>query len=140
MKAKVSWVDDLTFVGESESGHAVMMSAGSGSGGRDTVPTPMEMVLMSMGACSSIDVVMILKKARQQVSDCICELSSERAETNPKVFKKIHAKYIVTGKDVKPEQVQKAVSLSIEKYCSVALMLQGKVEITSSFEVHPQVA
>ncbi|QGX39073.1 OsmC family protein [Permianibacter aggregans] len=135
MKAKVSWFKDLSFVGESASGHAVTMSAGSNSGGRDSMPTPMEMVLMAVGGCSSIDVVMILKKGRQHVLDCVCELDSERAETSPKVFRKIHAKYIVTGKQLKPDQVERAVSLSLEKYCSVALMLKDNVEITSSFEI-----
>ena len=90
---------------------------------------------MGVGGCSSIDVVMILKKARQDVTDCVCELDSTRAETSPKVFKTIHAHYIVSGRGVKPEQVEKAVALSLEKYCSVALMLSGKVIITSSFEV-----
>lgn len=135
MKARVSWFDDLSFVAESASGHAVMMSAGASSGGRDTCPTPMEYVLMALGGCSSIDVVMILQRARQQVTNCVCELDSERAETSPKVFKKIHAKYIVTGVGLKPEQVERAVNLSIEKYCSVGLMLSGKVEISASFEI-----
>ena len=137
MKARVSWFDDLSFVAESESGHAVMMSAGTASGGRDSCPTPMEYVLMSLGGCSSIDVVMILQKARQKVSHCVCELDAERAETSPKVFKKIHAKYVVTGTDLKAEQVERAVNLSLEKYCSVGLMLSGKVEITASFEIIP---
>ena len=135
MKARVSWFDDLSFVAESDSGHAVMMSAGASSGGRDSCPTPMEYVLMALGGCSSIDVVMILQKSRQNVSNCVCELESERAETSPRVFKKIHAKYIVTGVDLKPEQVERAVNLSIEKYCSVGLMLSGKVDITASFEI-----
>lgn len=135
MKAKVSWFDDLSFVAESASGHSLLLSAGASSGGRDSAVTPMEMVLMGVGGCSSIDVVMILKKARQDVTDCVCELDSTRAETSPKVFKTIHAHYIVSGRGVKPEQVEKAVSLSLEKYCSVALMLAGTVKITSSFEV-----
>lgn len=135
MKAKVSWFDDLSFVAESASGHNVLLSAGAASGGRDSAVTPMEMVLMAVGGCSSIDVVMILKKARQAVTDCVCELDSTRADSSPKVFKTIHAHYIVTGHGVKPEQVEKAVALSLEKYCSVALMLAGKVTITSSFEV-----
>ncbi|HEX4910024.1 MAG TPA: OsmC family protein [Permianibacter sp.] len=135
MKAKVSWFDDLSFVAESASGHSLLLSAGSQSGGRDSAVTPMEMVLMAVGGCSSIDVVMILKKARQDVTDCVCELDSTRADSAPKVFKTIHAHYVVTGRGVKPEQVEKAVALSLEKYCSVALMLSGKVTITSSFEV-----
>lgn len=135
MKAKVSWFDDLSFVAESASGHSLLLSAGGQSGGRDTAVTPMEMVLMAVGGCSSIDVVMILKKARQDVTDCVCELDSTRADSSPKVFKTIHAHYVVTGHRVKPEQVQKAVALSLEKYCSVALMLAGTVTLTSSFEV-----
>lgn len=135
MRAKVSWFDDLSFIGESESGHALMMSAGASSGGRDTAPTPMELVLMAVGGCSSIDVVAILKKARQSVSDCVCELDADRAETAPRVFTAIRAKYIVTGTNLKPEQVERAVNLSIEKYCSVALMLAGKVEVSATYEI-----
>ncbi len=135
MKAKVSWFDDLTFVGESASGHNVMMSAGASSGGRDTCVTPMEMVLMGMGGCSSIDVVMILKKSRLDVTDCVCELDAERAESSPRVFTTIHAHYIVSGRGLKPEQVERAMNLSLEKYCSVALMLNGKVNIRGSFEI-----
>ncbi len=138
MKATVSWFDDLSFVAESASGHSLLLSAGSGSGGRDSAVTPMEMVLMGVGGCSSIDIVMILKKARQDITDCVCQLDSTRAETSPKVFKSIHAHYVVTGRGVKPEQVEKAVALSLEKYCSVALMLAGKVTITSSFEVREE--
>ncbi|NQD36903.1 OsmC family protein [Permianibacter sp. IMCC34836] len=136
MKAKVSWFDDLSFVAESASGHSLLLSAGASSGGRDSAVTPMEMVLMGVGGCSSIDVVMILKKARQDITDCVCELDSTRAETSPRVFKTIHAHYIVSGRNLKKEQVERAVSMSLEKYCSVALMLAGTVTITSSFAIN----
>ncbi|MFA7399338.1 MAG: OsmC family protein, partial [Sideroxydans sp.] len=116
MKARIKWVDGMTFIGESESGHAVVMDASPEVGGRNLGPRPMEMLLLGTGGCSSIDVMMILKKSRQAVSDCYVEMSAERAETDPKVFTKIHMHFVVKGKDIKPEAVEKAVKLSAEKY------------------------
>ena len=135
MKATVKWVDGMTFMGRSESGHNVVFDAG----GEDTgAPSPMEMVLMSTGCCSSVDVVSILEKSRQKVSDCQVTVTGERAETVPKVFTKIHLHFDVSGTDVAEKQVARAVDLSADKYCSVALMLASSVEVTHSFTVHQE--
>ena len=131
MQAKVKWVEGDTFIGTSDSGHNVVFDTGSDS----HAPSPMEMVLMSAGACSSVDVVSILKKARQQVSDVQVQLSAERAPSAPKVFTKLNLHFVVSGKEVSKKHVERAVSLSAEKYCSVALMLEKSVQITHSFEV-----
>lgn len=131
MQAKVKWVEGDTFIGTSDSGHNVVFDTGSDS----HAPSPMEMVLMSAGACSSVDVVSILKKARQQVSDVQVQLSAERAPSAPKVFTKLNLHFVVSGKEVNEKHVERAVSLSAEKYCSVALMLEKSVQITHSFEV-----
>lgn len=132
MKASVKWVDNMTFLGRSESGHNVVFDAADND---DAAPTPMEMVLMSAGCCSSVDVVSILQKARQKVSDCEVIVSGERADTVPKVFTKIHLHFQVTGENVAEKHVERAVNLSADKYCSVALMLAKGVEITHSYEV-----
>lgn len=131
MKAKVSWLSDLRFVGTSGSGHSVVMD---GEGGQ-TAPSPMEMVLMSAASCSSVDVVSILKKARQTVQGCEVELDSERADSTPSVFTKIHMHFVVTGENVSESHVERAVKLSADKYCSVSIMLGHSVEVTHSFEV-----
>ncbi len=135
MKARIKWVDGMTFIGESESGHAVVMDASPEVGGHNLGPRPMEMLLLGTGGCSSIDVMLILKKSRQAVTDCYVEMSAERAETDPKVFTKIHMHFVVKGKDIKPEAVEKAVKLSAEKYCSASIMLGATAEMTHDFEV-----
>lgn len=135
MKARIKWVDGMTFIGESESGHGIVMDASPEVGGRNLGPRPMEMLLLGTGGCSSIDVMMILKKSRQAVSDCYVEMSAERAETDPKVFTKIHMHFVIKGKDIKPEAVEKAVKLSAEKYCSASIMLGATAEMTHDFEV-----
>ena len=132
MKATVKWVGEETFIGRSETGHNVVFDGNSTDG---AAPTPMEMVLMSAGACSSVDVVSILEKARQKVTDCQVVLSGERADSVPRVFTKIHLHFQVTGFDVAEKHVERAVKLSADKYCSVALMLANSVEVTHSFEV-----
>lgn len=135
MKARVKWLDHMSFVGESESGHTVVMDGAPDSGGRNLAARPMEMVLIGMGGCTAFDVVMILQRARQPITDCIIELTAERADEAPKVFTKIHAHYIVKGKGLSEKQVEKAVKLSAEKYCSVSLMLAKTAEITHDFEI-----
>lgn len=135
MKARVKWLDHMSFVGESESGHTVVMDGSPDVGGRNLAARPMEMVLLGMGGCTAFDVVMILQRARQPITDCIIELSAERADEVPKVFTKIHAHYIVKGKGLSEKQVEKAVSLSAEKYCSVSIMLGKTAEITHDFEI-----
>ena len=135
MKARVKWLDNMSFVGESGSGHSIVMDGAPESGGRNLAARPMEMVLMGMGGCTAFDVVMILKKARQPIDDCIVELSAERADGVPAVFTKIHVHYQVKGKGLSEKQVEKAVKLTAEKYCSVSIMLAATVEITHDFEI-----
>ena len=135
MKARVKWIEKMAFVGESESGHAVVMDASPDVGGRNLGPRPMEMLLLGTGGCSSIDVILILQKMRQQVSDCHVEIEAERAESEPKVFTKIHLHFVVKGKGIKAEAVEKAVKLSAEKYCSASIMLGKTAEMTHDFEI-----
>ena len=135
MKARVKWLDNMSFVGESGSGHSVVMDGDPDSGGRNLAARPMEMVLIGMGGCTAFDVVMILKRGRQDIRDCIVELSAERAEEVPKVFTKIHVHYVVKGRGLSEKQVEKAVNLTAEKYCSVSIMLAKTAEITHDFEI-----
>src|SRR5690606_37073617 len=129
MQATVTWVDQLTFVATSGSGHSVVMDGNKGA----MAPSPMEMVLMAMGSCSSVDVVGILEKARQHVTAVRCELKGERADSTPAVYTNIHLRFVVTGYDVAEKHVERAVQLSAEKYCSVAKMLEQSVTITHDF-------
>jgi len=136
MKARIKWVEDATFVGEAGSGHAVVMDGPPDMGGRNLGVRPMEMLLLGMGGCTTFDVVHILKKSREAVTDCVAELSAERAESEPKVFTKIHVHFIVRGKELKEAKVKKAVELSAEKYCSASIMLgNAGVEITHDYEI-----
>jgi putative redox protein len=131
MKASVTWQQNLCFEAKTDSGKSIIMDGNS----EGSALTPMESVLLAVGACSSIDVVDILKKSRQDISDCTCELSAERAEDAPRVFTAIHAHYKVKGAKVSEKHLVRAVQLSAEKYCSVMLMLQDKVKITTSYEL-----
>jgi len=135
MEVRVKWLDNMSFVGESGSGHSVVMDGAPDSGGRNLAARPMEMVLIGMGGCTAFDVVMILQKSRQPVEDCIVEISAERADEIPKVFTKIHAHYIVKGKGLDENKVRKAIDLTAEKYCSVSVMLEKTAEITHDFEI-----
>ena len=135
MKIKVSWAGEALFVGESTTGHKVLMDGPTEGGGHDLGPRPMEMLLLGTGACSSYDVISILRKARQDVVSCEVEVSSERAKTEPKVFTDIHIHFKVTGKDLKEKHVERAVSLSAEKYCSASIMLGETAKIRHSFEI-----
>jgi putative redox protein len=139
MKARVKWVEDVTFVGESGSGHAVVMDGPPESGGHNLGIRPMEMLLIGMGGCTAFDIVLILGKARQQVTDCIVEVEAERADTVPKVFTRIHVHFIVTGVDLSEKQVARAVELSAEKYCSASIMLGKAAVITHDYEVRQAV-
>lgn len=134
LQATVSWAGDSNFIGRSGTGHAVVFDSNKDSG---VAPTPMEMLLMSAGACSSVDVVSILQKAKQQVTNCRVVLTGERVDTIPRVFSKIHLHFEVTGFNVSEKHVERAVNLSAEKYCSVSIMLQQAMEVTHSFSVHP---
>ena len=138
MKARVKWLDNMSFVGESASGHSIVMDGAPDSGGRNLAARPMEMVLMGMGGCTAFDVVMILKKARQPIEDCIIELSAERSDEIPRVFTKIHVHYVVKGKGLSEKQVEKAIHLTAEKYCSVSIMLAASAEVTHDFEIVEQ--
>jgi len=135
MKARIKWVEQVSFLGETESGHAVLMDGPPEGGGRNLGPRPMEMLLIGTGGCSTYDVIHILKKSRQQVTDCVVEIDAERAAEDPKIFTKIHFHFIVTGKDLKSEQVEKAIKLSAEKYCSASIMLGRVADITHDFVV-----
>ncbi|MBE0438979.1 MAG: OsmC family protein [Gammaproteobacteria bacterium] len=135
MKARVKWVEDVMFLGESGTGHTVVMDGPEASGGHGTGMRPMELLLLGMGGCTSFDVVDILKKARQDIRDCVVELSAERSDEVPKVFTKIHVHYTVTGKNVKESHVKRAVELSTEKYCSASIMLGKTAEISHDYEV-----
>lgn len=139
MKATVKWVDNRMFLGESGSGHSVVMDGPPDKGGRNMGVRPMEMILMGMGGCASFDVVSMLEKSRQNVSDCRVELEAERSDEIPAVFTKINLKFIVTGRELKENQVKRAVSLSAEKYCSASIMLSNAgVEITHDYEIVEQ--
>ena len=135
MKARIKWVEQASFLGETESGHAVLMDGPPDGGGRNLGPRPMEMLLIGTGGCTAYDVIHILKKSRQQVTDCVVEIQAERATTDPKVYTKIHFHFIVSGKELKPEQVERAIKLSAEKYCSASIMLGKMADITHDFEV-----
>lgn len=135
MKARVKWVGDAMMVGESGSGHAIVMDGPEEHGGRNLGVRPMEMMLLGMGGCSEFDVIHILKKSRQNVSFCEVELTAERAETEPKVFTRIHAHFRVGGEGLSEKHVERAVKLSAEKYCSASIMLGAMAEITHDFEI-----
>lgn len=135
MKARVKWVEQVEFLGETESGHAVLMDGAPAAGGRNLGPRPMEMLLLGAGGCTSFDVITILKKSRQAVSDCYVEIEAERADSDPKVFTKIHMHFVVKGRDIKPDVVEKAIKLSAEKYCSASIMLGATAAMTHDFEV-----
>lgn len=135
MKASIKLVEGMTFVAESGSGHAVVVDAAPDVGGRDLGPRPMELVLMGAGSCTAIDVVLILRKARQAVTGCVVELEAERAPEDPKVFTRIRMRYIVTGKALQPAHVERAIKLSKEKYCSATIMLAKTAEIDFDYEI-----
>ncbi len=136
MKARIKWVEEATFLGEAGSGHAVVMDGPPDMGGRNLGVRPMEMLLLGMGGCTNFDVVHILKKQRQDVTDCVAELEAERADSEPKVFTKIHVHFVVKGNNLNENKVAKAVELSAEKYCSASIMLgNAGVAISHDFEI-----
>ena len=136
MEATIKWVDNAMFLAESGSGHSVVMDGPPDHGGRNLGPRPMEMLLMGLGGCSAFDVMSMLKKSRQDVTDCRAELSAERADAVPAVFTKIHLHFVITGRGLKENQVARAVSLSAEKYCSASIMMEAAgVEVTHSHAI-----
>ncbi len=137
MKARVKWVENVTFLAESETGHAMVMDGAQEYGGRNLGPRPMELLLMGMGGCTAFDVVLILKKSRQAVADCVVELEATRADTDPKIFTAIHVHFIVKGTELNEKHVARAVELSAEKYCSASIMLGKTAKITHDYEIQP---
>ena len=136
MKATVKWTDGAMFVGESGSGHAMIMDGSEELGGRNMGPRPMEMLLIGTGGCSTYDVLSMLKKSRQNVTDCQVEIEAERADAVPAVFTKINLHFAVTGIGLKESHVKRAVELSAEKYCSASIMLGAAgVDMTHSYEM-----
>lgn len=135
MNVRIKWLENVAFVAESGSGHALVMDGAVEGGGRNLGPRPMETVLMGTGGCTAYDVVHILKKGRAPITDCVVEIAAERAEQDPKVFTKIHFHFIVTGNGLKREQVERAIHLSAEKYCSASIMLAKTATITHDFEI-----
>jgi len=135
MQARIKWVDGAMFVGESGSGHALVMDGSADHGGRNLGVRPMEMLLLGMGGCTSFDVVNILHKGRHEIVDCVAEISAQRVDAIPSVFSSIHVHFIVSGKNISPAAVKRAVQLSAEKYCSASIMLEKSVAISHDFEI-----
>lgn len=136
MECRVRWTGDgMTFLAETGSNHVVAMDGAPDGGGRDLAPRPMEMVLVGTGGCTAYDVVVILKKSGQDVRGCEVKVNAERAETDPKVFTRIHMKFTVRGRALKRNLVEHAIRLSHEKYCSASIMLGKTAEITREFEI-----
>ena len=136
MKASVHWTGEVSFKAESETGHSVQMDGPPDQGGKNRGPRPMEMLLMGLGGCASFDVLSMLKKGRQQVTNCVAELEAGRADAVPAVFTRIHLNFVVTGHDLKEAQVKRAVSLSAEKYCSASIMMEkAGVEVSHSYRI-----
>ena len=135
MKARVKWVEDVQFVGESGTKHSLIMDGPENLGGHGTGMRPMELLLLGLGGCTSFDVVEMLKKSRQNIIDCVVEIDGQRSESIPKIFTDIHIHYIITGSNIKEAQVKRAIELSSEKYCSASLMLGKSANITHDYEI-----
>ncbi|MBC7136944.1 MAG: OsmC family protein [Oceanibaculum nanhaiense] len=130
MKTRVKWIDGMAFMGESGTGHAVVMDGAPENGGRNLGPRPMEMLLLGLGGCTAFDVVMILQKGRQPIEDCQVEIEAERAEDHPKVFTKVHMRYLVKGRGLSADAVHRAVELSVDKYCSATHVINKTAAMT----------
>ena len=135
MKANIKWTGGVSFAGTADSGHTVIMDGAPESGGQNKGARPMELVLIGMGGCTAFDVVHILRKSRQDISDCVAEIEAKRAETDPKVFTNIHIHFVVTGKNLDAKKVQHAIELSATKYCSASIMLGKTAKITHDFDI-----
>lgn len=136
MKTRVKWLDNMSFVGESGSGHSIVMDGPPEFGGRNLGVRPMEMLLLGLGGCASFDVVSMLKKSKQDLIDCEVEISAERAEVEPKVFTKIHLHFILSGNDLSETRVSRAIELSAEKYCSASIMLGKTAVVTHDYKIN----
>ena len=135
MESTVRWLAPMEFVAETGSGHALVLDGAEEFGGRNLGPRPMEMLLVGLGGCTNFDVILMLKKSRQRITDCQVKVTAERAENEPKVFTKIHVHFIVSGHDIDENKVKRAIDLSAEKYCSASIMLGATAEITHDFEI-----
>ncbi len=135
MKCRIKWLDYMSFVGESGSGHSVVMDSAPEAGGRNLGVRPLEMLLLGLGGCTAFDVVSILHKSRQEIIDCEVELEAERATEVPKVFTRIHMHFIVSGRNLDPDKVERAINLSADKYCSASRMLEKSAKISHDFEI-----
>ncbi len=135
MKARVKWIEGVAFLGESGSGHGLVLDGAPEAGGRNLGIRPMEALLIGLGACTAFDVVTILRKGRQPLADCEVEVEAERAETDPTVFTRIHVHFVVTGAGLDPAKVARAIKLSAETYCSASAMLGAVAEISHDFEI-----
>ena len=135
MSTRVKWLDNMSFVGESESGHSVVMDGSPEFGGRNLGARPMEMLLLGMGGCASFDVVSMLKKSKQDLIDCEVNITAERAEIEPKVFTKIHLHFVLSGNNLSEARVARAIELSAEKYCSASIMLGKTAVITHDYKI-----
>jgi putative redox protein len=140
MKARIKFVEDVTFVAESGSGHAIVLDGAPDAGGRNLGVRPMELLLMGLGGCTAFDVVHILRRGREQVSDCVVEVEAERAPTDPKIFTRIRMHYRVAGRGLASEKVERAIKLSAEKYCSASAIMGKTATITHDWEVVDAVA
>ncbi len=135
METQLKWAGNAAFIGRASSGHTVVMDGPAEGGGRNLGPRPMEMLILGMGACSTYDVVSILKKSRQEITDCEVKITSHRADSDPKVFTDIQLHFIVSGKGLKEKQVKRAIKLSAEKYCSASIMLGATANITHDYDI-----
>jgi putative redox protein len=135
LKVRIKWIENVSFLAHTQSNHAIVMDGAPEGGGRNLGPRPMETVLAGTGGCAAYDVVAILRKARQDITDCVVEVDAERAPEDPKVFTRIHFHFIVSGTKVDPRHVERAIHLSAEKYCSASIMLAKTAEITHDFEI-----
>lgn len=135
MKARVKWIEGSAMMAETGSGHALVLDGPPDAGGRNLGPRPMEMLLLGMGGCTEFDVLMILRKGRQQVTDCAVELTAQRADQDPKVFTSIHAHFIITGYGLNEARVARAIELSATKYCSASIMLGATATVTHDYEI-----
>ena len=135
MKTRVKWLDNMSFVGESGSGHSIVMDGSAEFGGRNLGVRPMEMLLLGLGGCASFDVVSMLKKSKQDLINCEVEISSERADQEPKVFTKIHLHFKISGNNLSDKRVARAIELSAEKYCSASIMLGKTADVTHDYEI-----
>ncbi len=135
MKVRVKWIENVAFVGETESNHSIVMDGAPEGGGRNIGPRPMETVLAGTGGCTAYDVVAILRKARQDITDCVVDVEADRAAEDPKVFTRIHFHFTIKGRNVKKEHVERAIHLSAEKYCSASIMLRKTAKISHDYEI-----